>query len=295
MKGCRIVMLEVGQLSRPLAACMVLGMTCACGAEPEPVKKPQAPDMSELVAAYEAPTAELNRETAAQVLESVDALLAQLDSLGLQEQLLGTIDTTIDEQIEQNEASGETSSALGVEQGGPLGKLQQRAVKGDAYLTVTRICGGFGPEPVPDPMNGKITLTVGLTDDVLDSVMWGSFDACKYALAGAEIELSGIEPGKPGSYSVYVGNELRLRDFALSQVLFQVSLLGSLDGNEQPLEADFRVDVESLALDLRIPVEGGYVLAHADSALVGVSATNGDFECDAMARTCSAGDEQIEF
>jgi hypothetical protein len=267
----------------------------ACSAPPPPVKKPVAPDMSELIAAYEAPTAALDPETAAQVLTTVDDLLAQLADLGLTDQLLGTINTTIDEQIEQTSMTAETSSALGVERGARLEKLVQRAVRGDAYLVATRICGGFADEAVPDPLNGKITLTVGLSGDVLDAVMWGKFDACKYRLSGQDVQLTGEQPGEPGSYSVYVGERLTLKEFALSTVLMQLSLWAELNGTGQLIEFDFRVNVETLALDFRIEVEGGYVIAHADTTLVGVTATNGEFGCDAQAHTCSAGDETIAF
>jgi hypothetical protein len=273
-----------------LLAGVSLGL--ACSAPPPEVKKPPPPDMSELIAAYEAPTAELDPETAAEVLEAVDALVAQLGDLGLTDQLLDTINTTIDEQLER---TGETSSALGVEQGEQLEKLQQRAIKGGAYLLATRICGGFGAEPVPDPLNGKITLTVGLSGDALDPVMWGQFAGCKYRFSESQVELTGQREDEPGSYSIYVGETLKLGDFALSTILMQLSVWAELNGNGQLLEADFRINVESLALDLRIPVEGGHVIAHADSTLVGVSATNGEFSCDAEARACSAGDQTIEF
>lgn len=270
-------------------------VSLACSAPPPEVKKPPAPDMSELIAAYEAPTAELDPETAADVLETVNALVQQLGDLGLTEQLLDTIDTTIDEQLERTGTTEESSSALAVEQGERLERLQQRAIKGGAYLVATRICGGFGAEPVPDPLNGKLTLTVGLSGDALDPVMWGQFAACKYRFAESEVELTGENEGEPGRYSIYVGDTLKLEDFALSTILMQLSVWAELNGSGQLLEADFRINVESLALDVRIPVEGGHVIAHADSTLVGVSATNGEFECDAEARTCSAGDQTIEL
>lgn len=92
-----------------------------------------------------------------------------------------------------------------------------------------------------------------------------------------------------------MGDTLTLEDFALSTILMQLSLRAELNGDGQLLEADFRINVESLALDVRIPVEGGHVIAHADSTLVGVSATNGEFSCDAEARTCSQGDQTIEL
>ena len=272
-----------------------LPLTLACGGEPEPLKKPPAPDMSALIAAYEAPTAALTPETAATVLDSVNALVAQLGELALEEQLLDTVGTTVDEQAEQSAMTGETSSALGFEQGQRLGKLEQRAIKGDAYLVATRICGGFGPEPLPDPLNGKITLNLGLTGEAIDAVMWGKFDACKYQLAGAEILLTGEQPGTPGNYSLYIGDDLTLGNFALTTVLFQLSVWAELDGEGRLLETDFRLNVETLELDVRIHLEQGYVIAHAGATLLAVSATNGDFGCDAEARVCSAGDERIEF
>ncbi len=282
-----------------LARWLVLGScllgTLACSGEPEPVKKPAAPDMSELVAAYEAPTAELNADTAAPVFDAVTSLVERLAELGLEEQLIDTINTTIDEQLAQVDgATGTSSSALGVEDGQRLGKLQQPVSKGDAYLLATRICGGFSEEPLPDPDNGSITLTLGVSGDFMDSVLWGKFNACKYQLAGNTILLTG-QDGQPGSYSIYVGEDLKLTDFALSSILLQLSVWTEVNDVGELFEFDFMLNIETLEIATRIQLEEGYVIARAGTSLVGVSATNGEFGCDAAARFCEAGDQRIEF
>jgi hypothetical protein len=282
-------------LGRRLVSALCLVGAVACSAEPEPVKKPPAPDMSELVAAYQAPTAELTPETATSVFDSVTVLVDRLTELGLEEQLIDTINTTIEEQLAQVEGATEmSSSALGVESGQQLGKLQQRASKGDAYLLATRICGGYGEEPMPLPENGSITLTLGVSGDFLDPVLWGKFNACKYQLAGNTILLTG-QDGQPGSYSIHAGEELKLTDFALSTILMQLSLWAEVNDVGELFEFDFMLNVETLEIATRIQLENGYVIARASTSLVGVSATNGEFGCDAAARFCEAGDQRIEF
>ncbi len=299
MKGWRV------EKMRPLLRCstrcpgwapLLLSALSAlgCSGEPEPVKKPVAPDMSELAAAYEAPTAALTPETAAAVFDAVNELVARLGVLGLEEQLIDTIGTTIDEQLAQTANTAETSSALGLEDGERLERLEQRATKGDAYLLARRICGGFGPKPLPDPMNGAITLTLGVSGERLDPVLWGKFEACQYRLGASTVLLTG-EGEEPGSYSVWVGNDLSLKDFKLSTILLQLSLWTEVNGEGELLELDFRLNVETLELDFRIPLEAGYVIAKASSTLIGISATNGEFGCDAAARACTAGDQRIEF
>ena len=60
-----------GSMSKGLrtsAALLLLG-AASCQREPEPVHKPQAPDMSEVVAAYAEPTAALTEENAAEVAQ----------------------------------------------------------------------------------------------------------------------------------------------------------------------------------------------------------------------------------
>jgi hypothetical protein len=276
-----------------LAPCLVGAL--ACSGEPEPVKKPPAPDMSELVAAYEAPTAELTADTAAPVFDAVTTLVERLAELGLEEQLIDTINTTIEQQLNQVDGeTGKTSSGLGVEAGQPLGKLQQPVAKGDAYLLATRICGGFSETPMPDPENGSITLTLGVSGDFVDPVLWGKFNACKYQLAGNNVLLTGRD-GQPGSYSIYAGENLKLTDFSLSTLLLQLSLWIELNDVGEPFEFDFMLNVETLEIATRIQLEEGYVIARAGTTLVGVSATNGEFTCDAAARVCESGDESIEF
>src|SRR5690348_9934420 len=93
------------------ALCSSLLFAASCQKE-EPFEKPTGPDLSELVAAYDEPTAELTPESAAVVLDTVDALIAQLQELGLQEQLLDAINTTIDEQLSQGSEQGATTQGV---------------------------------------------------------------------------------------------------------------------------------------------------------------------------------------
>lgn len=272
----------------------VLLLALSCQRAEEPVHKPTPPDMSELVAAYAEPTAELTSDNAAQVFDRVTALAEQLARLGLTQQLVDTIQTTLDERLEQTEA-GSSSSELISSGSEPLGKLQQPASNGDAYLLVTRICGGFSDTPTPDrKANGAITLTVGLSGDRVDPVIWGAFHACKSRLSGVDVLLTGTDDA-PGSFNAYAGEQLELGDFALSQLLFQLSLWAEVDGMGEAVDVDFQLDVQTLELDFRIPVDDGYVLAHADTSLLGVRATNGDFTCDALARRCDSGEQRVEF
>jgi hypothetical protein len=263
----------------------------ACSSN-DPVQKPEAPDMSALVQAYAAPTAPLTRESAAEVLEQVTALLAQLERLGIEEQLLDTIDTTIDEQLEQTSEPGSSTQASTREH---TGQSRQRLESGEAYLIATRICAGFGPEPVPDrKANGAITLNMGLTGDSLDSVLWGAFQDCKYLVGESEVRLAGAGV-TPGTYAVYVGDGVKLKDFTVSKVLLQLSLWAEVDGEGELVELDFYLDLETRDLELRVPLEDGYVIAQAGASLLGVRASNGDFVCDAEARSCDSGDEHLEF
>lgn len=120
------------------------------------VEKPEAPDMSAIVQAYEAPSATFDDATARELERWLLDNLQIVNELGIEQ---AAIDAA------------------------------RKAVEEGHRAETTR-------KPRPDPANGKLDLTAGFTDNGIDPVVWGRSSACKYlgattkkALVNGEVQL----------------------------------------------------------------------------------------------------------
>lgn len=249
------------------------------------MKKPTPPDMTLLAAAYEAPDGVLDENTAAEAVETAHGIVDTVSALGIDETLLDTV-------LEAVEAkqTGETDST------GAIGTQRQALTEGEGYLAVTRICNGWGSEPAPDAAHGAIRLTVGFTEAGVDPVVWGEIEQCQYLAGDSQVLLRGLDGAGAGAVKVYFGGPVPFDGVAQARALFDLDLVGVIDGAEVSADFDFRVDGERVLLEVRIPTSSGDLIATIDGdAFTGVRAANGTFGCDEQARTCSAGAETITF
>ena len=83
---------------------------------------------------------------------------------------------------------------------------------------------------------------------------------------------------------------------AEARALFDFDVAGDVDGTEIAADFDFRVDAAAQTFEVRIGTSSGALIAVVSAELfTGVRAANGDFGCDEVARSCSAGSETIDF
>jgi hypothetical protein len=269
-------------------ACLVLGLDLlGCQARSEPVDKPAPPDMSALVSAYQAPTAPLDQDTAEALWDAVHAVVDLLNRAGIDQALLDAIQAAVDAHV-----SGQRTQSTGSD----VAQIRQRALDGDGYVRITRICNGWGPDPVPDAeANGQVELTAGFTETGFDPVIWGAFRRCKYRAGDELIELGSSEPDALGAFSAYQGEGVAFEQTGSRPMLFAFDVVATIGDRTERLASDFELDPSSPSFRFRVYVAGGYLLARAGRELVGVSATNGDFACSEATRACQSGAETVSF
>src|SRR5688572_16366463 len=175
---------------------LALIVMTACAAEEER-DKPEAPDMSELIAAYAAPTANFDLDGATELQPFVEEKVRALIDF----------DAIVDRLQETIAALNEEPS---------FAPTRAIVLEGEGTARVERICTGFGdPEPPVDKdANGFIELTAGYSNDGLDPVVFGGATACQEQVAGARLQVS-------GDVNLFVGVGTGITELAQTTFLFQ--------------------------------------------------------------------------
>ena len=241
------------------------------------VDKPDAPDMQALIAAYATPTAALSQPVLDEIIALVPGRLEAYDTVAIE--ALITAATRALMQVQVPGAAG-TSGMATLE------------VRGDGYVVATRICDGWGAVPAPDPSHGFAQLTLGFSQGKVDPVIWGTLRSCQYLIGMRRVLLNGVETDrKRGDLRMFVGAGLSLAQFAnfRGQVLVDAAASLSVDGRELIGRIDFRVDLTTRAVELRIPVLSGHVIAGIGAergAAIQLRASNGSFSCDLSDKRC---------
>ncbi len=254
----------------------------AVGCRPVKEEKPAAPDMSEVVQAYDHPQGSIDGQSLdavyAAICESVSAggmlcgwetiedLVCEADDPGC------SLCAGLDPIFEALDAAGvdleswggaSDAAAAGVDAGSAApeeeGERPASVFTGEGWARLTRICPGHGAQSAADRANGEVALTVGFTEQGLDRVVWGDFDNCKMAIAGSDIELD-------GQVRVDLGGVLGLEgawDFRPT-----VQIEGGLEsgGETQQVSFDFRLSFDNgPGLSLRVPVpDAGELIFYID-------------------------------
>jgi hypothetical protein len=247
--------------------------TLGCGSRREErVEKPTPPDMTELVAIYEHPTGTLNASAAGSVLDAAHTVLDRARAFGASDTFLAIVSDSVAELGDEPDGSGSAGT------------------EAEGYLLVTRICDGWGVEPVPDATNGVLRLTLGFTELGLDAVTWGDVESCKYRFESDQVLLRGPEAASPGSLRLHFFDApVPFAAIARTLVLFDLDLVAEIDGEALDASFDYRLDAAAGDLDVRVPVADGDVIARVSaSGDIGVRAKNGDFLCDEATGTCAA-------
>lgn len=154
-----------------LAYCFVALSTVACGAAAD---VPETPDLRELLAGYDRPTAQLDQTTVAEALNSVQNLSELAAGVRAAKVILGNVDYA------SETSSTKTSSRL---------RLQ-------GSISVKIRCPGDRSDPVYDEsINGSLSVTLAVAENRILRSMGGHADACvlQGTLRGlpARIELDG--------------------------------------------------------------------------------------------------------
>ena len=258
--SCRVRLpsrVDLRATSRALAA---LALAACTSAE---VDKPVAPDMAALLQSYERPDADFNLRDAPELVVALAAADGLLERTRLRAELVDVLAEVIDQ-----------ADDISDEEDDPL-----RLIDADGYMLVTRICAGYVSPPVPDlDENGALVVTATFSGSVLDPVVWGSADACRYLADDSEIELNLLR-GSAEAVRVYWGESASAADLSERALLVDLNLDARIDGERVPLDFDFRSLADG-AVEYRLPIAGRSLIAQvgADDR-VSVRARNGTFDC----------------
>jgi hypothetical protein len=262
---------------------LLVGAVAGCSGQREERKeKPKPPDMSVLRAAYDAPGGALDDALMKQVAVQASEAAGLLSELAVDDQLLGAVEAAL---AGINGQAGNEPQARPGETTGT--RRQELAIEGDGWLRATRICNGWGAQPVPDPENGTLVLTATFSEKGPDPTLWGSTNACKYRVADLEVLLdSGAGAGS--DLRLWIGEGLGWSDLGTQPILFDLDMDAELQASPLPLRLDFRLDLAEERVELRIGVASGgdVVVVMGGGQIVGVRAINGLFSCDPVPRTC---------
>ena len=269
-------------------ALMVCVVSCSdAGAEP----KPEAPDMSQLLADFSSPSADVDAQTMVDLRATIAETTAVFFGVGNLEFLLGDLLGGLSEDEVSEESEAALQSSLTVrEQPATLGDA---SLEGEGFLRVVRICNGWEGGTTPDEeADGNIDLTVGFTAERVDPVVWGTFSNCRYAVTGADGEMSNML--MRGTVNIWLGEDATFDSLGeYGQHPFVVSIAGLIALGESELEQlDFRFVPESGEFSLKIQTRGGHVLytpfTGQDQRVEGA---NGSWTCDFEASLCASDDD----
>jgi hypothetical protein len=269
-----------------LVACALL-LGCANEAS-SGVPKPVAPTMQTLNA-YVAPTAPLTLAAAGEILPQAAALITAVDALGIERTFIQSLRAGL-AQLEHSRAAAVPPQNAA---GGLSVQRQALTLQGDGFAEIERICDGWGVAPVVSPDNGTLHATVGFTERGLDPVVWGTMTACRYRTGERLVQLDGTSLDRSaGDVRMFIGNNVQLATLGSfpDPVLVELATRAVVDGVEVTGSLAFRIDVNTRAVELLVPVAGGYVLVLVDAArggFVRARASNGTFTCELATRRCT--------
>lgn len=232
--------------------------------------------MSALVARYAAPTGNFDRDSAIEVQQLVETKVrALLD-----------FDAIVDGIQEAIEALGDDAKPS-ARSAAPI------ALEGEGFARVQRICTGFGapPPPIDKAANGFLELTVGYSDDGLDSVVFGGAIDCKE-------EVSGVRMNVAGDVHLFVGEGTQIADLAATTFVFELESF-TFEANDTPLiSGGFDFEVCRGEATTCVPGHFGMLLTLGSGTTLvafidlvtktgGFRAANGVWTCNFLTGECS--------
>jgi hypothetical protein len=254
---------------------IAVALICLVGCSVDEREKPAVPDMTELVEAYASPSRMFDEPVANEVkglLENKVQALFDLDTLA--DRLQTTLGALEDDQM-------------------AFTRRVPVDLAGEGYARIERICTGYGDPapPIDKAANGFLELTVGYTEDGLDSVIAGSAVQCAEQADTTRLRIA-------GAINLYIGNALKVSNLPTTPVLFQLADFAFHVNDTELISGGFdfqvcRGDVSScksgfIEMLLDLP-SGGTLVFYFDPATKtgGFRAANGIWTCAFLDGRCS--------
>ena len=157
---------------RAQATVFLLLASSSCASKPEPIDKPEPPDMSDVVVRFEQPTGTFDAAGAQRILDAYAAQATQVTELGLHESVVESLRTSLDEALRESKETQSFDPSL--RDGEPTATAQAAlSLHANGTIGIRRICDGWEVMPAPDPDNGSLSLRVNFSEQGLDPVVWG--------------------------------------------------------------------------------------------------------------------------
>lgn len=262
--GARAAATYLSGMSR-FACLMVLLLTSASGCGEQNYEAPDRPDLTGLQQLYEHPDGSITEEDASWVFEYARLLADRLNQLAIREQF----ELTLAEVTWAAEPATRNPMQIS-----PVHTAQEPVeLDGEGHATVTRLCDGWDSSRPPESANGYLRLHVRFTDEGLDPFVWGEVSRCRYVYGEHSVELDGNDDA-PSLRALFPGARLDLHSDGL--ILVSLDVVARVDAASAPLLADFRISLGATALEIRIPVPDGSVIASVSNGrLEGIRTRSG--------------------
>ncbi|MGZ3456252.1 MAG: hypothetical protein ACXVEF_42000 [Polyangiales bacterium] len=259
---------------RVVAAIVLLLVSC----RKETLDEPVAPDMSDVLRAFDAPTARLDSATAAKIRSTATDAVNGLVGSGLPQRVLDEA-----KKLVADAAAKQTSSSL-----------RTKGLEGQGFGRVTRVCEGWDGGTTPDAAtNGSLGFTLTFSEAGLDPVLWGDATRCRLSLGKDRIFVDDAAPDV-ASVRIHLGGTVKPEDIGTLPVVVSLRAHAQIDDKDVNGELAVRVTEATSDVDLLVPVDGGHVVVTiAGTALIRVVATNGTFTCDTAG--CNDGTEVVAW
>lgn len=248
---------------------------------------PEQPDLSAVIARYEAPTGTVDADSARRVAEFLESTQVRLGTLQDAEQL-EEIFVTVGE-LDEDPSTGE------IDVGGvPL--------EGSGGIRYRGRCGGYGDGAAE---SGALSVVISVRDTAIERVIQTGYDACRFL---DEVDGVPVEVEVDGALDVDLGGRLRIGDLPAGRTLtFRFVGRIALQGDALDVAADLRwrlpddqadppVTEQTLAA---IDTPDGVVLWFLEAdGTTGILARDGVWICDFQEAVClrdDQPDERVDF
>jgi len=274
-------------MPRSTFSCALPSTAIACvaaalaGCGPGPLPLPPGPDVSALVAKYQAPTGTIEPQELDQVMAQGQARIAQLQLDWLPDFVAQSL-TRLRARLDDNGVPDDPSTPPNLNHPGI-----------DATIRLTQICRGWDDPPgaANAGENGTRTFTAVIQNRTLRRALVASAISCRDQIQPT----NQIAVAPSDNLKVFLGGSLAIYfegpvpktvadTHALVQIMGQV---GTMDGGNASGEFDFVIDYPHVEVSLDRP--DGNVILEVGLDGVTIRAANATYRCDAALQTCGPG------
>jgi hypothetical protein len=282
-----------------VAVVMVIAVTAALGAcREETIDKPTPPSMNDVLDAFTSPSGTFDAASAAAILSALDSATTAVLGNGIADRIANAIQQAVGDAQDAGRGASATKT-LGSAASPPTSiEVGGLDVVGEGVGRITRICDGWGPEPVPDQgANGDISLTFTFTKTRLDPVVWGNVERCLYLASGRRLRFD--RGGSANDLRAFVGEVASLEALAVTPLTLALDVGATVDDLPTTLKLAVRFVYQAKDVEVLVPVPDGSVVVSVTGAstvsVLSVRARNGTFSCDLTTKRCMGAGGEVQL